>query len=372
VIKQGLKLAGPIIRGLKGIGKKVKAKVAAGKAWVKGKVDAGKKWVKGKAEAVRDFFSVKEKFTVDGESHELYTSGKSTALTVASGNPTGLANHQDKGVRDAYDAYEAAIAAETSPSAKKRVARAPLRNIIRVLKRWMRTSKNKDPQASAPGIGNMAPYGDLGSSVRSTHYRGAPEVWAMEKEHILPFAVGKRLWEIVGLVAPGRGGHEDDKQTTILIYKGAANEKTQGDKPLWESFAARVSADGVAKSLDIARTYIEDMRQGYGGSAGDNDVMGLAASSVRNVFHNITDRVGEAKRDAVTRTVTAVANENRVNGARRGPPGSPEAVIPTKAQIEQAASSQVADVMRILTGVVGDTNEGRTPNITPKKKRKKS
>jgi hypothetical protein len=53
LIKQGLKLAGPIIRGLKGIGKKVKAKVAAGKAWVKGKVDAGKKWVKGKAEAAK-------------------------------------------------------------------------------------------------------------------------------------------------------------------------------------------------------------------------------------------------------------------------------------------------------------------------------
>ena len=37
VIKTGLKLAGPIIRGIKGISGKVKAKVAAGKAWVKGK-----------------------------------------------------------------------------------------------------------------------------------------------------------------------------------------------------------------------------------------------------------------------------------------------------------------------------------------------
>jgi hypothetical protein len=48
VIKTGLKLAGPIIRGIKGISGKVKAKVAAGKAWVKGKVEAGKEWVKGK------------------------------------------------------------------------------------------------------------------------------------------------------------------------------------------------------------------------------------------------------------------------------------------------------------------------------------
>ncbi|MBT2552007.1 hypothetical protein [Arthrobacter sp. ISL-5] len=49
VIKTGLKLAGPIIRGLKSFGGKVKAKVAAGKAWVKGKVEAGKAWVTSKA-----------------------------------------------------------------------------------------------------------------------------------------------------------------------------------------------------------------------------------------------------------------------------------------------------------------------------------
>ena len=48
VIKTGLKLAGPIIRGIKGISGKVKAKVAAGKAWVKGKAEAGKQWVKKK------------------------------------------------------------------------------------------------------------------------------------------------------------------------------------------------------------------------------------------------------------------------------------------------------------------------------------
>ena len=48
VIKTGLKLAGPIIRGIKGISGKVKAKVAAGKAYVKGKVEAGKQWAKTK------------------------------------------------------------------------------------------------------------------------------------------------------------------------------------------------------------------------------------------------------------------------------------------------------------------------------------
>jgi hypothetical protein len=41
VIKTGLKLAGPIIRGVAGVTKKVKAKFAAGKAWVKGKILGG-------------------------------------------------------------------------------------------------------------------------------------------------------------------------------------------------------------------------------------------------------------------------------------------------------------------------------------------
>jgi hypothetical protein len=53
VIKTGLKLAGPVIRGLKGIGAKAKAKIAAGKAYVKGKVEAGKAYVKGKVEGVK-------------------------------------------------------------------------------------------------------------------------------------------------------------------------------------------------------------------------------------------------------------------------------------------------------------------------------
>jgi hypothetical protein len=54
VINTGLKLAGPIIRGISGISRRVKAKVAAGKAWVKGKVESGKEWVAGKAVGVRD------------------------------------------------------------------------------------------------------------------------------------------------------------------------------------------------------------------------------------------------------------------------------------------------------------------------------
>jgi hypothetical protein len=80
VIKTGLKLAGPIIRGIKGISGKVKAKVAAGKAWVKGKVEAGKQWAKGKVDAGK-----------------AWAKGKITGKAVASGTgPTAALAETDR------------------------------------------------------------------------------------------------------------------------------------------------------------------------------------------------------------------------------------------------------------------------------------
>lgn len=83
VIKTGLKLAGPLIRGLKGIGSKVKKKVAAGKAYVKGKVEAGKAYVKGKAKRVLGFF--KKGFRMSAAGHELRVRpGPARSLEMAS------------------------------------------------------------------------------------------------------------------------------------------------------------------------------------------------------------------------------------------------------------------------------------------------
>jgi hypothetical protein len=68
VIRTGLRLAGPIIRGIKGISGRVKAKVAAGKARVKGKVEAGKARVRGLAAAIPAAFG----FRGGGESHRVF------------------------------------------------------------------------------------------------------------------------------------------------------------------------------------------------------------------------------------------------------------------------------------------------------------
>src|SRR4029450_2527807 len=90
VIKTGLKLAGPVIRGLKSIGGKAKAKIAAGKAWIKGKAQAGKTWVKGKAaagvEAVRNaiFRALGRPRPVPmmGRTHHLYVQQRGAAYRI--------------------------------------------------------------------------------------------------------------------------------------------------------------------------------------------------------------------------------------------------------------------------------------------------
>ncbi|GAA3803297.1 hypothetical protein [Nocardioides panacisoli] len=95
VIKTGLKLAGPVIRAVAGIGAKIKGKVAAGKAWVKGKADAAKGWVKGKVAGVKDkvlpgkfeWWKIAMPFTDKaGRGHRVFFAGEGAAarLKVAS------------------------------------------------------------------------------------------------------------------------------------------------------------------------------------------------------------------------------------------------------------------------------------------------
>ncbi|MEV6243649.1 hypothetical protein [Lentzea sp. NPDC051838] len=87
VIKKGLTLAGPIIKGIKGISGKVKAKVAAGKAWVKGKAEAVKDRLTGgkkepAAPATPANINIEKTFDMDGAGHTLYAKSEGGKLVV--------------------------------------------------------------------------------------------------------------------------------------------------------------------------------------------------------------------------------------------------------------------------------------------------
>ncbi|MFC7547743.1 hypothetical protein [Plantactinospora sp. GCM10030261] len=79
IIKTGLKLAGPIIRGIAGLAGRAKAKVAASAAWARGKATSA-------VRAVRDWFTLRKSFTASDGAHSLYWQGRGPGarLTVAS------------------------------------------------------------------------------------------------------------------------------------------------------------------------------------------------------------------------------------------------------------------------------------------------
>ncbi|MDT7786953.1 MAG: hypothetical protein QOF58_5372, partial [Pseudonocardiales bacterium] len=109
VIKKGLTLAGPIIKAAKGVGAKVKAKVAAGKAWVKGKAA-------GAVAAVRDWLGLRKTFQATDGTHTLYWEGRGAAarLTVAS-TPTpvdGVLATATRLITSAHPQHAALVAAK--------------------------------------------------------------------------------------------------------------------------------------------------------------------------------------------------------------------------------------------------------------------
>ncbi|WP_110883712.1 hypothetical protein [Mycolicibacterium wolinskyi] len=289
VIKTGLKLAGPIIRGLKGIGGKVKAKVAAGKAWVKGKAEAGKKWVKekaeagkkwvkgkaeagkkwvkGKAEAVRDYLRKKcdalmaivfsDKFTAKGKPHRLYTNpGQPEELYVASTpkrlvaafahlKPASLKSQiVDLAGKFKYrmGLYRAAVKALRARGEKWALNNpAGVRAELAKIEQHRRESRalqlaimefakanmsaTDGPGAHAPGIGNIAPWS---AQLRSLHGDSVPE-WKMTAEHVIPDGLVRRA--LMALTRTGWIGKEHTRYTsqpTIMIYAAAGSEKTGG------------------------------------------------------------------------------------------------------------------------------------------------
>jgi hypothetical protein len=150
VIKTGLKLAGPIIRGIKGISGKVKAKVAAGKAWVKGKVAAGKAKVMDWAAAIPAAVG----FSGGGASHRVWIEKTGAKRIMVASNPTEagvLLNYYSSvidGLPDAKPGAQRAKAALRERLAGARDQQAKLRIDVDAV------SALGDPKASRATLSN--------------------------------------------------------------------------------------------------------------------------------------------------------------------------------------------------------------------------
>ncbi|MFN8075921.1 MAG: DUF4157 domain-containing protein [Kineosporiaceae bacterium] len=91
---------------------------------------------------------------------------------------------------------------------------------------WLAANPRFVPGAGAPGIGAIQTHGTKPLSLADA---GVP-LWAMESEHVIPFTVIRRLWEVIGTHSANDSRKqlhaEDAGLTTIMIYERAADRKT--------------------------------------------------------------------------------------------------------------------------------------------------
>ncbi|WP_343871579.1 hypothetical protein, partial [Agromyces bracchium] len=341
LIKTGLKVAGPIIRGIKGISTKVKAKVAAGKAWVKGKVEAGK------AAALRLF---KRTFAVGGESHTLATSGAPGALelTIASRKAT-VAAHQKRAAKkatrdkrpalakEALEVINLAAAVKAKVNAKDSVEaqnRAAIDDLVKVIKEvWARIGYTGEPpreefaDAGKKGVvGEVGRHKDQGSRGYGGRDKRAKKN-RLESEHVIP-----RAWiqAFISNYAKYRMSKKDDdrlyaRMTTIMIYKGAADRKTEKQK----------HADNVA---------LAGLRKVMAGhpEAKDPD---RVSQAVKNAFAGpLASRIRLTKESR---------DEEHVESKRTGSP------VPSDSAIDGAALRQLLDVVEFLAASIAERQSAR-------------
>ncbi|HEY7181488.1 MAG TPA: hypothetical protein VIC84_08710 [Blastocatellia bacterium] len=196
-----------------------------------------------------------------------------------------------------------------------------------------------NPMASAPGIGAIQRHGSKPPSLRDR-----PQIWQIESEHILPFATGRILWQVLALYRPLRGWREDTQQTTIMIYERAARIKTPVDNDVSERFSEAVD------HVDIPGI-IRREREKYT----PDDENALAGTS--EILERLLRPLREARADAVARTNRAISQENREtergftreNRQRRAAPPKVEPPLPSPADVETASERQYDDILRLVT-----------------------
>jgi hypothetical protein len=337
-----LKLAGPIIRGVKGISTKAKARVASGKAWVKGKAEAGKA-------AISRFF--KRTFSVNGETHAVETAGTpgSVEFTIASNKKKTVPAHQKQAARQALRqkkpklAKEAlaiinlAAAVKAKVNAKDSVestTRAAIADLVKVIQDvWARIGyTGKLPrdlfvdEGKKGIVGEVGPHKDQGSRGYGGRDKRAKKN-RLESEHVIP-----RAWiqAFISNYAKHRMSKKDDnrlygRMTTIMIYKGAADRKTEKQK-----HADNVALSGLRKVMS-----------GHP-EAKDPD---RVAQAVKNAFAGpLASRIQLTK---VSR------DEEHVASKRTGAP------VPSDSTIDGAAIRQLLDVVEFLVECIAERQSTR-------------
>lgn len=346
LIKTGLKLAGPIIRGIKGISTKVKAKVAAGKAYVKGKVEAGKEWAKGKARAagaaVARVFRVDQSFQVGALAHRIWSDPSGRLMVASHTQPVS----QLGPLKQLNDDYRN-LPANATNADRDRIVDA----MIDLIKH--------DPSlisalAGTHGVYDPPNLGDVGRHGAQTKKwvpkGGDPEfapLWRLQSEHVVPQAYLDKLFEAIdgrlqrhGLTMPRITNTEYSAMTTVLIYEGASHRKTRttsGDLAIIRSLEDEF--DNEIGALRRARNFSRDRE-------GDRAAF-LERARVLLSRLDIAFDEGRASGGVYQRTVQAITAEWSQNAVARGWPALPQSEARRDEVIDAVGQAHAAQLAQL-------------------------
>lgn len=178
------------------------------------------------------------------------------------------------------------------------------------------------------------------------------QIWQTESEHVLPFATGATLWQVLNLAPIERRMPEDEEQTTIVIYEGAARIKTPPDNAITRMIAPHAAkiAPAFRRQFDIYQEQKEFWERDRG--ARQPPYFGHLEAALNAAEGALVP----VRTKAVERTDKAIIAENtdteegygETNSVRRG--GEPP--VPDHGQVAAAATAQLADVIRLVREAV--------------------
>lgn len=346
VIKKGLALARPLISKLKGMAAKVKAKVLGGDDSPEGKEKRLNKGMSAGVSAANRFAGKRIGDRVLRPILNLVRMryGLGVLEPVKQGKTWAIRGEVNRIVQRTGNPRTADTRTTRAESGEQDDANAPADSV-------------NVPRRHAPGIAAIARHGQQGSSNRT----GA-RIHHLESEHILPFRIGAMLWEELGLPPIARKSREDRGQTTIMLYKGAANKKTRASQ------AGTFRAHADMRIINALKAIMTRARRGP--DQGQDDAAGgpqrarlrglpadVASMSPDEIVEQtrIARTLETVRAHAVMRTNQAVREDYAAtsegiamsHAERRGiPPGE---IRPTPDEVESASTQQLADVKRMAT-----------------------
>jgi hypothetical protein len=269
--------------------------------------------------------AIREEFDLASEEHAIFIDA-SGRLMVASAEPqpvSGLAQ-----LRSLHDEYRA-LPEDATTAARRRT----IQKMITLMKAHphLLLSAVEEGIGDPPNLGEIRPHRSQTPRYRPPSGREAyAPLWELLSEHVIPRSFVDALFDAFRLDKPVTGS-EYAAMRTILIYRGAANKKTEG-------------TGGDNSVYRVLRESASEIMAAVMGSSQPGLHFDVGKETVRNLFElyaeNALDRTVEA---VIEEHASRAEGDEKTKGELRGTPPRP-----TEERLEEAFEGQAEDVVEML------------------------